>query len=388
MFIDSSIVDITAVYVPVPPTLPQGSGIAGCFPLCSCITSEKPMLLAYASAPAVVSALVVFAGNDVPVSNAFMLQSGIGTTGQQACSNRAGGSQQHSSSYAKNVITARSQLSSCSWTHSQQLLQQEWQPCRQTALPSRLHVQRAIRIPRASRTARSSSVGGTSATTTMSAAAGQIGPGSIVVFESDIRGRPPALGLVTGSGAGKKKSTYLVQPAGSASASGGGKPTLTTVAPRQVRYVVPGGSKYQAEDLSVFEDQQEEVDGALMEEAWDMMLEESTAAATAGLDGSGGGGGGAGTSCTSDDPRGMAELLFGVGEPTPQQCYEAFRLLEGRDGTLYFKRRRDGTYECRSRWVGLAGGVMSGVLVQCFMISYIRILLYIRVRVCGLDFWA
>lgn len=155
------------------------------------------------------------------------------------------------------------------------------------------------------------------------------------------------LGLVTDSSVGKKKSTYSVQAVG-----GGGK---ATVAPRQVRYVVPGGSSYQASDLTAFDKQQDCAEG-LMEEAWDMMLEESTAAATAGLDGSGGAGA-AGSSSTSDDPRGMAELLFGVGEPTPQQCYQAYRLLEGRDGALYFKRRRDGTYECRSRWVcGLRGG--------------------------------
>lgn len=198
------------------------------------------------------------------------------------------------------------------------------------------------------------------ATTTTMSAADQIGPGSVVVFESDIKGRPPALGLVTSTSTGKKKSTYSVQPAAAAAASagsggGGGKPVSRTVAPRQVLYVVPGGSRYQAEDLAEFEEQGEEIDVGLIEEAWDMMLEESTAAATAGLDGSGGGGG-AESSSTSDDPQGMAELLFGVGEPTPQQCYQAFRLLEGRDGTLYFKRRRDGTYECRSRWVGWVGG--------------------------------
>lgn len=89
-----------------------------------------------------------------------------------------------------------------------------------------------------------------------------------------------------------------------------------------------------------------------------MMLEESAAAATAGL---GGGDAAAAAaesgSSSSDDPRGMAELLFGVGEPTPQQCYQAFRLLEGRDGVLFFKRRRDGTYECRTRWVRGAGVV-------------------------------
>lgn len=178
----------------------------------------------------------------------------------------------------------------------------------------------------------------------MSAAAGaaadQIGPGSMVVFETDVRGRPPMLGLVTDSSVGKKKSTYSVQAVG-----GGGK---ATVAPRQVRYVVPGGSGYQASDLAAFEEPQQ-FDEGLMEEAWDMMLEESTAAATAGLEGGGGGGKGAGAGSSSDDPRGMAELLFGVGEPTPRQCYQAYRLLEGRDGTLYFKRRRDGSYECRSR---------------------------------------
>lgn len=309
------------------------------------------MVLAFASAPAVVSALVAFAGNGVHVSNAFMILSG---TGRQAGSRLAGGNQ-HGSSHTGNPITARAHLFACSWAPSQQLLQQkqeqqQHQHHRQSALSSRLHLQRGLQFPRASRTARSSllAAGTATAITTMSAAADQIGPGSIVVFESDIKGRPPALGLVTGSGAGKKKTTYSVQPAASTLVGGGGNPASTTVASRQVRYVVPGGSRYQAEDLSVFEEKQEEVDGGLIEEVWDMMLEESTAAATAGLDGSGDGGG-VGSSSTSDDPRGMAELLFGVEEPTPQQCYQAFRLLEGRDGTLFFKRRRDGTYECRSR---------------------------------------
>lgn len=161
----------------------------------------------------------------------------------------------------------------------------------------------------------------------------QIGPGSVVVFDSDVRGRPPALGLVTESSVGKKKLTYTVQPVETAS----GSSTKTAVAARQVRYVVPGGSGYQAADLAAFEDIPE-IDEGLMEEAWDMMLEESTA-----------GSDGAAAVAANDDPRGMAELLFGVGDPSPQQCYHAFRLLEGRDGTLYFKRRRDGNYECRSR---------------------------------------
>ncbi|CAM9122345.1 unnamed protein product [Ectocarpus sp. 8 AP-2014] len=164
-------------------------------------------------------------------------------------------------------------------------------------------------------------------------AADQIGPGSVVVFDSDVRGRPPALGLVTESSVGKKKLTYTVQPVEAAS----GSSTKTTVAARQVRYIVPGGSGYQAADLAAFEDSPE-IDEGLIEEAWDMMLEESTA-----------GSGGAAAAAANDDPRGMAELLFGVGDPSPQQCYHAFRLLEGRDGTLYFKRRRDGTYECRSK---------------------------------------
>lgn len=49
------------------------------------------------------------------------------------------------------------------------------------------------------------------------------------------------------------------------------------------------------------------------------------------------------------EPRGMAELLFGAADPAPQQCYEAFRLLEGPEGVLRFKRRRDGHYEARTR---------------------------------------
>eukprot|EP00903_Cladosiphon_okamuranus_P006750 g6585.t1 len=296
---------------------------------------------------AMVSVLVAFAGNGVHLSTAFMLQSGRHPLG----GDNSAGSSKHRANF-RHSIAARCQLSSCHWTLMQQQQRQgrrrrrrqQWE----AALLQSSPFQR-LQPRQSSRTARSFS----GRTTTMAAAAStaaadQIGPGSMIVFETDVRGRAPMLGLVTDTSVGKKKSTYSVQPVG-----GGGK---ATVAPRQVRYVVPGGSRYEASDLATFEEQQD-FDEELIEEAWDMMLEESTAAALAGVDGSGGegaeagaaAGAGSSSSLTIDDPRGMAELLFGSGEPTPQQCYHAYRLLEGRDGALYFKRLRDGTYECRSR---------------------------------------
>lgn len=281
------------------------------------------------------SVLLACAGNHA--SSAFMLQSQQRRSGASRQPTGSSSSHLRSSSLTKPPtagrivgLDARLHRSACRWG----LLQQQDQ--RDTTAAPLLQL---LSPQRASRTAARLASSAT-ATTTMSAA-DQISPGSMVVFESEVRGRPPALGLVTDTTVSKKKSTFTVQP----SPSGGGN--KATVAPRQVRYVVPGGSGYQATDLAVFEEQPE-VDEGLMEEAWDMMLEESAAVATAGLDG-GGGGTAASASSTSDDPRGMAELLFGVEEPTPQQCYQAFCLLEGRDGTLYFKRRRDGTYECRTR---------------------------------------
>lgn len=271
------------------------------------------MALSFAPAAAVVSALAI-GGSSRHVSG-FMLQSHAFKPKLEAGGGGLRPPYSQVPTATRGGTDFRLQPSAESWTLSRHRQQQ--------LLQCRTEHQRH----RATRTARSA------AATTMSAA-DQIGPGSVVVFDSDVRGRPPALGLVTESSVGKKKLTYTVQPVEAAS----GSSTKTTVAARQVRYVVPGGSGYQAADLVAFEDRPE-IDEGLIEEAWDMMLEESTV----GSDGA------AAAAAANDDPRGMAELLFGVGDPSPQQCYHAFRLLEGRDGTLYFKRRRDGTYECRSR---------------------------------------
>lgn len=159
-------------------------------------------------------------------------------------------------------------------------------------------------------------------------------PGCIVVFDTETKGRPPMLGLVTDK-VGKKKSVYTVRPA---VAVASGAPGTVAVALRQVCYVVPGGSGYQDGDLAGFEGDAS-VDPSLLEEAWEMLLEEAAVETDSDKD----------VLAGASDPRGMAELLFGAVEPTPQQCYQAFRLLEGREGVLRFKRRRDGYYECRSR---------------------------------------
>lgn len=169
----------------------------------------------------------------------------------------------------------------------------------------------------------------------MASAEDLVAPGSIIAFEPDIKGSPPVLGLVVDR-VGKKKSVFTVKTAAAAAAGGS-----VAVSLRQVRYVLPGGSDYQAADLATFEEEVA-VDGSLLEEAWEMLLEEAEAS---GLDG----GSDAYDTIGTSDPRDMAQLLFGVVTPTPRECYQAFRLLEGKDGALRFKRRRDGSYECRSR---------------------------------------
>lgn len=167
-------------------------------------------------------------------------------------------------------------------------------------------------------------------------------PGSVVVFDTDTKGGHPALGLVMDR-VGKKKSMYTVKLAATAAAGGTGS---VAVALRQVRYVLPGGSDYMADDLAGFE-AQTPIDESLLEDAWEMLIEEGAAAPVVGN---------SAADCTAgtSDPRGMAQLLLGVAEPTPQECYQAFRLLEGRGGVLRFKRRRDGTYECRTRYGNMA----------------------------------
>ena len=167
-------------------------------------------------------------------------------------------------------------------------------------------------------------------------------PGTIVAFETEARGRSSVLGLVVDRTGGKKKPALRVKPASA------GAPTVT-VALRQVKYVVPGGSGYFETDLANFEEEETaeaDVDDSLLEEAWQVLLEEDESGDADGGGGFGGGGERAGV----NDPRSMAQLLFGVVEPSPKECYRAFRLLEG-EGALRFKRRRDGRYECRSRCV-------------------------------------
>ncbi len=302
------------------------------------------------SPPAVVAVasvlLVALAGNVLHVSNAFMLQTR--TAGRHRPSGGAGG---EPAAVARNAFATKLPLPACRWSpteHRQRRVRRGIAgPAAAWTMPhqQRQRQQQQQRQQQKWCQGQQGQRGTTSMLAAAAAAADQVGPGSVVVFDTDVRGRPPALGLVTDSTMTKKKTTYTVQPAGGTGAA--------TVAPRQLRYVVPGGSSYQASDLTAFEEEQE-VDEGLMEEAWLMMLEETAAAATAGLGGGDAGAAAGGGSPSSDDPRGMAELLFGAGEPTPQQCYQAFRLLEGRDGALYFKRRRDGTYECRTRW-GCAG---------------------------------
>lgn len=170
-------------------------------------------------------------------------------------------------------------------------------------------------------------------------------PGTIVAFDTETKGRSTALGLVIDRVGGKKKSALRVKPAWTTAAGGA---ATVTVAMKQVKYVVPGGSGYLETDLASFEHEENDqdggitatVDGSILEEAWEMLLEEDETRDVPGDRG--------GERAGVCDPRDMAQLLFGVVKPTPKECYRAFRLLEG-EGSLYFKRRRDGLYECRSR---------------------------------------
>lgn len=308
----------------------------------------QSMAPTYASAAAVASAFVAFGGelSTAPgggLASAFMLQShwvshhgDIMRHAPDSGHFSAHSNLRHPESRKKCVLN-RLQHAAHGWTPAQQ-------QCNTAAALLLLSPQRLL-LPRAVRTARSSGT----ALASMSASSSPedlVRPGSVVVFEADTKGRAPTLGLVMDK-VGKKKALFAVKPAASGSVN-------VNVALRQVRYVVPGGSVYEAADLTAFE-KQAPVDESLLEEAWQMLLEESAAAALATATAAGEGGetseeedSKAGTS----DPRGMAQLLYGAVEPTPQECYQAFRLLEGREGALYFKRLRDGSYESRSRCVG------------------------------------
>lgn len=93
-------------------------------------------------------------------------------------------------------------------------------------------------------------------------------------------------------------------------------------------------------------------DSSLVEDVWEMLLEEGVAAAGAAGTGAKPDASAAGASAGTTEPMSMAQLLFGVVDPSPQECYQAFRLLEGAQGALRFKRLWDGHYEARTRYVG------------------------------------
>lgn len=175
-------------------------------------------------------------------------------------------------------------------------------------------------------------------------------PGCIVAFDPETKGGGggPVLGLILGT-VGKKKGTFNTRPAAAAAA---GSTSTVAVALRQVKYLLPGGNEYQESDLMYF-DAMKPADSSLLEDAWEMLLEEALEAGAAAETGTAENGGGAPAAGTSE-PRSLAELLFGSADPTPQECYQAFRLLEGAEGTLRFKRQRDGHYEARSRCVTCA----------------------------------
>lgn len=165
-------------------------------------------------------------------------------------------------------------------------------------------------------------------------------PGCMVAYDPDTKGGSPVLGLAVDR-VGKKKNTFTVAPAATAAS---GSSATVAVGLRQIVYIVPGGDRYSTADLVAFE-QDSQVDVSLLEDAWQILLEEGMEHASEVGSVAEGEAVMAGTS----DPRGMAELIFGDMDPNPKQCYQAFRLLQGEEGTLRFKRRRDGRYEARSR---------------------------------------
>lgn len=325
------------------------------------------MARTYASAAAVASAFVAFGGelSTAPgggLASAFMLQSHWashhGDTTIMRHTPTSGHFTAHSSLRQTEVrdsfVRNRLQHAAHGWTPAQK-------QCNTAALllssPQRLLLSRAVR------TARSPGTALTSMSASSSSPEDLVRPGSVVVFEADVKGRGPTLGLVMDK-VGKKKALFAVKPAASGSVN-------VNVALRQVRYVVPGGSGYEAADLTTFEEQAP-VDASLLEEAWQMLLEERSAAAVAAATAAADGGekGEEDAKAGTSDPRGMAQLLYGAVEPTPQECYQAFRLLEGREGALYFKRLRDGSYESRSRCVRACVGILS---MQCLSaLSYYR----------------
>lgn len=310
----------------------------------------QSMAPTYASAAAMVSAFVAF-GRELStapgggLASAFMLQSHCwashyGDTSIMRHTPNSGHFSAHPNlrhpEDRNSVVLNRLQYEAHGWTPAQQ-------QCNTAALM--LLSPRRLLLPRAVGTARSSATAARASMSASSSPEDLVRPGSVVVYEADVKGRAPTLGLVMDK-VGKKKALFAVKPAASGSVN-------VNVALRQVRYVVPGGSVYEAADLTAFEEQAP-VDESLLEEAWQMLLEESMAAAVAMATAAaeGGGKGEEDSKAGTSDPRGMAQLLYGAVEPTPQECYQAFRLLEGREGTLYFKRLRDGSYESRSRCVG------------------------------------
>lgn len=96
-------------------------------------------------------------------------------------------------------------------------------------------------------------------------------PGCIVVYDAETKGSGSTLGIVIDR-VGKKKSVFTVKPAAAAAAGSSG---TVAVALRQVRYIVPGGNTYKEADLVSFASDTQ-ADSSVLQDAWEMLLEEGT----------------------------------------------------------------------------------------------------------------
>ncbi|KAG5187095.1 hypothetical protein JKP88DRAFT_267938 [Tribonema minus] len=156
---------------------------------------------------------------------------------------------------------------------------------------------------------------------TLHMAAFDIEPGCLIMFERN-SGDQAVLGLVTERDG---KRNFLVE----------GPTGKLSVAPKAVRYVLPGGASYTSQQrhglASAATNSAQEDEETLVHTAWELLVEDPDL-----LEG-------------PLTPGAFAELA--LGGSTPQDCLAAFGLLTGEWGRLYFKAKGDGAYEARAGYL-------------------------------------
>eukprot|EP00611_Tribonema_gayanum_P016936 TRINITY_DN2942_c0_g1_i1.p1 TRINITY_DN2942_c0_g1~~TRINITY_DN2942_c0_g1_i1.p1 ORF type:complete len:849 (+),score=270.96 TRINITY_DN2942_c0_g1_i1:58-2547(+) len=156
---------------------------------------------------------------------------------------------------------------------------------------------------------------------TLHMAAFDIEPGCLIMFERN-SGDQAVLGLVTERDG---KRNFLVE----------GPTGKLSVAPKAVRYVLPGGASYTSQQrhglASAATSSAQEDEETLVHTAWELLVEDPDL-----LEG-------------PLTPGAFAELA--LGGSTPQDCLAAFGLLTGEWGRLYFKAKGDGAYEARAGYL-------------------------------------